>query len=223
MEPIIKTLFTSDDETELIRLGDAISLVCFRVGDIANEKIALLGRRSCSGNVSEAVRKSLLQISYIDVYKYIASLVGRSERSVRKYAAVSKFYPPEIRTQFGPLKFAHFEAAMQYGSAWRTVLETALQQMDYFGGKPPTVEWIEHNFKDPEPEAVAFQSEVIDARPRINEELPDRSGDDPVVFVLNTVRKLIRGVLEKAQVSRPVLNKLNMILDIIEDAVKEVA
>lgn len=143
-----------DDLAEKYRsLGNAHSQIAWMVGDLVQsecEGLDILKRKGANGELvgwSPARVTQLFQTGYMDVYKSVAALTGKTERRIRQYRETSIFYPLEIREAFSPLPHSHFEFAMRFGCQWRDVLELALRQTDLMGGRCPSVDWLEMNFR----------------------------------------------------------------------------
>ena len=120
-------------EERLIWIGQQTSDFQWEIGDLINRQIA-------------ENREAGHEIPEMAVYAYVAKLVGKSSSSVRRYAYVAEFYPPEARDKYEPLMFEHFKFAMRFDSRWRELLDAAVRHMDSTGGKPPSVDWLAVNF-----------------------------------------------------------------------------
>ncbi len=78
------------------------------------------------------------------IYSAIASFWGRSSRTVRDYARVAKFYPPEIRDYYSVLSFSHMRYACGLEN-WQGILDWAIRQTDEFG-RPATYDSLVAQF-----------------------------------------------------------------------------
>lgn len=128
----VSSLFTDDELIQLRASGLAVSNQYWAWGDFTARKADEI--RARFGEHTGLVTR---------LYHYVASLIGKSERSVRLYAEVSRFFDPEIREVYGPLTYDTFKLAKSYGQDWRLVLDTAMGFVDSRGGRLPTREWLE--------------------------------------------------------------------------------
>jgi len=95
-------------QDELIYLRDSITQCSWRIGDIANELASIF---------TDETKQH--------IYGAVADFVGKSSRTVRDYADISRFYPDDIRQQYAALSFAHFRFACHKDN-WREILDYAL-------------------------------------------------------------------------------------------------
>src|SRR3972149_5348211 len=101
--------------------------------------------RIVNATIADAL-ESGAEIQVMQVYSHTAKLTGKSARTVRHYAAVAEFYPPNIQEEYDVLRFAHFAFAQRFPDRWRELLDAAVRHMDSTGGKPPSVDWLAVNF-----------------------------------------------------------------------------
>jgi len=131
-------------QADLLHLRDLHTAIQFRVGDI-----------TCRIIEHNAMHQVL--IPKMSVYKAVGSMFGKSSRSIRVYAQVAEFFPPEIREAYTVLAFEHFRVACSMGDKWRQVLDWSLDQIETTG-KPATVDALLNEFyyapaeNDPEAE-----------------------------------------------------------------------
>ena len=114
-------ILEQDDINELLSMRDDSTFAQFRVGDLANKYT----HRAKSFGVTKAF-----------MYSAIGSYYGKQARTVRSYAAVSSFYPQQVRERYPILSFDHFKVAMR-SDDWEKVLEWAISSMD---ARPQTVD-----------------------------------------------------------------------------------
>jgi len=119
-------------QADLLHLRDLHTAIQFRVGDI-----------TCRIIEHNAMHQVL--IPKMSIYKAVGSFFGKSSRSIRVYAQVAEFFPPEIREAYTVLAFEHFRVACSMGEKWRQVLDWSLDQIDTTG-KPATVDAILNEF-----------------------------------------------------------------------------
>jgi hypothetical protein len=103
-------------QTRLIQIREDSLRNYFEIGDIANELIQLDAERGIPVLVS-------------DVMYAVGVFAGKSARTVRYYADVSRFFVKEIREAYLELPFNFFVVAQSYGERWREVLDYALDHM----------------------------------------------------------------------------------------------
>jgi len=101
-------------QSRLIALGENLSIASFAVGDITNEIKAGWDKvRREDGD---------LAIADADIYSAVAAFCGKSSRTVREYASIAAFFPPEIREVYEILSIDHFRTAMTLGPRWESAL-----------------------------------------------------------------------------------------------------
>lgn len=119
---------------------DSISLTTrrnrWRIGDIAAQ-------------LCDQVRQHQLEASEMEVYQAISIELNHeiSARTVRWYASLSEFYSQETRDKYDILPYSHFELAMNHRLIWQDILDAAIKRMEYTGGRPPSVQWLEAFFR----------------------------------------------------------------------------
>ena len=112
--------------TELIQLREVEGVIAWRLGDITNE-----------------IRDNCPTIPIMQVYDAVGSLAGKSKRTVREYALLSRFYEPEVRQEFCILAIDHFRHAMLLDK-WSECLKWCMEKTDD-KGRPATVDaMLEH-------------------------------------------------------------------------------
>lgn len=94
----------------LIAWRDAFKMGYFGIGDIANQ---LLVRAAQQG----------FHVSQARVFSAVGRFCDKSGNTVRYYADIAGFYPPEVRTDYEMLPFSHFAVAKMAGEKWQDVLE----------------------------------------------------------------------------------------------------
>lgn len=125
---------------ELIVLGEQLSASVWRIGDLINQAYEIVLANDQSG------------ITKIQVCSWASRRVGKSIRSLKEYAYVAAFYPPEIRAEYDSLPFAHFKFAMGFQLAdngipgWKKILDRSIEYMGE-RGFPPSVDALERAFQ----------------------------------------------------------------------------
>jgi hypothetical protein len=102
-----------EEQQELISLRDDERENFFRVGDIANLRVA---RSVALG----------LPVTAERVYAAVGRFRGRSSRTIRYYAECALFYRQEDREEYGILPFSFFVYAKTKGDQWKSVLDYAM-------------------------------------------------------------------------------------------------
>lgn len=115
-------LIEQDDQAILMTLRDSLTDAQFRVGDMCLKYLS---------------RKNLLGVSKAFIYSAIGNFYGKKSRTVREYAMVCDFFPPEERADYPLLAFDHFRMAMKVPN-WKEVLEYAMTSQ--VSGRPATVD-----------------------------------------------------------------------------------
>lgn len=129
-----KDLVDQEDELLLMQVGLNLSAGQWIVGEIANRII---------GNYDMIVEQNLATVNFgtMQIYSYIASLCGKGVSSIRRYAAVAKFYSQEDRDLYC-LSFSHFSAAMAYPTRWKELLAACVEEQNRRSGRMPPSDWI---------------------------------------------------------------------------------
>lgn len=162
-------ILSDDLQNELLNLQSQTDYCAWRIGDIANEVITTGQKKT-------------------QVYKAIAVYSGRASRTVREYAMVSAFYPPETRERYSILAFDHFRIAQRFED-WEAVLTWAVEQGDEIG-RPATVDAVIRQF--------AVQAEADD------------------MAELHSILLRLYSVVERSKLSADVLGKVRELIDCLE-------
>lgn len=141
----IASLITDQERLTLLELGERISNAQFEIGDLVNA----INARAGEGNKMQ-------------VYGYVAGLVGKSIRSVMYYAETAGFFPPALRTAYRPLKFEHFKVACAYPELATRMLDEAMNYMDAHNMHLPPVQWM----------VDYFQGSIFDVQAELNAQTP---------------------------------------------------
>jgi hypothetical protein len=138
-------IITSDLMDELIAIRDSFDTSYWRLGDITNIII------------NQAVARGADNIKMV-LYHRIGQIVGKSPKMIRYYAAVSGFYPQQIREKYQLLPFSHFAYAMRFRSGDDTsfgessktseILEYAQSNAEDYHGLPPSVSLLRREFEE---------------------------------------------------------------------------
>jgi hypothetical protein len=133
---LIRSVMTEDQEQELISIGQDVSGLQWRAGDLVNE-------------IYTQVVAHKLELTIMDVCHMISeSVYGEyAPNTLRIYAAVAKFYPVHVRAQIPEIiPFSIFRYATQFKDEYRKVFEFA----DRFlaaKGRPPTARELRAYFE----------------------------------------------------------------------------
>jgi hypothetical protein len=152
----VAQLLNDDDRLAFMALGEVISTAQFEIGDRVNTIIA---------------RAEGTTIGKMQVYGYVAGLVGKSLRSVIYYADTAAFFPPMQRKAYQPLKFEHFKVAASYPEIAYRMLDSALEYMDSHNMHLPPVQWM----------VDYHQPTIFDRQAELNAQTPPN--DTPADFV----------------------------------------
>jgi hypothetical protein len=146
----IGRIMPEERQSTLIELGKASDLSAWGIG-----RETVLQCRELDA-LKEKARANTLQwdlgeievlasTTKLDVYKYVATLTGKSARSVALYAAVWEFFSDKDTSNFEALPFSHFVMAWHHPLTWESILKLSVRRMDENGGKPPSIEWLAAN------------------------------------------------------------------------------
>lgn len=190
----MSTIFDLETENELIQLGETGSRCQWRVGEIVCQYLEY-----CHDD-------------RMRVYHDAAKLYGKSERSIRRYAAVVLFYCDHHSPQFEILPFEYHATAMQYPDRWYALLEACLCEMDRTGGGLPGVDWLR---------ALAGPS-IVTSYEAENGILP---GADPqtTVHQLNKYYQAFMSAVNALSLDRDIVARLVAALDQLQAAIDEIA
>ncbi len=145
-------------QNELIAIRDNIVKESWRVGDIVL-----------------SIRYDRPELESGIVHQAVGVFVGKAARTVREYAAISTFFPMEIREKYDVLAFDHFRSAMKFGDRWKDALEYAVNTVDTLN-RPATVDMMEQVFAGGET--------------RENYEQAENQGDDDPAKILKIAMRL---------------------------------
>jgi len=131
----IKQAFTEEEVNILIQMGCDLRTSCWEIGRFVNAKMKQIHNQ---GKV----------VCEMSLYEYVSELIGEiSARTVRQYANIAEFYPPEIEEIYEALAFQHFIVARQISHSFkisaRDVLDLAIEMMHKRNGRRPTAELLE--------------------------------------------------------------------------------
>lgn len=151
-------------QAELLRIRDSLTQDLWKIGDI-----------------TLAIQVSRPEVSPAVVNSAVGMFVGKAQRTIREYVAMSKFYPQEIREQFDVLTHEHFRVAMRFGDRWLDALAYAEKQVEELN-RPATVDDMESVFSGKESRKNFDEMERLDE----GEEM------GALMQVLNRLREMVR-------------------------------
>jgi hypothetical protein len=163
------------------------------------------------------------EIGVMEVYEYVAQLTGCSGRSIRRYAATSKFFADgEARKRYDTLHFEYFARAAAYRLEAYEFLELALRMADRLGGRLPGVDRVEREFDRkslvggepdyPEQEGEYWENEAG----LVEEDAPPPSfgdNDDDDEGLDEAEREIRDGVTEAGAIYRAIARAAGVLLD----------
>jgi hypothetical protein len=194
-----------DRQAELLRLRDALDLVHWRVGDLANQ--------------SYEDRKD--QYSFAYTCNAVGFFVGKSGATIQRWARAAAFYSKEWRDKYsGLLSFEHYAYAMQCKD-WQDKLERAA-----YGGvneQPMSVSQMAAETFSPD------QEETPDNFPWPVEVTMEYDSEIPSVKItgipengIQAILTLIRKLAEKLGLTDERLDKVNQALQLLREAMEGV-
>jgi hypothetical protein len=194
-----------DHQEELTRLRDALDLMQWRVGDIANQ------------NYQD--RKEIYSFSY--TCSAVGFFVGKSGSTIQRWARAAAFYTKEWRDKYtGLLSFEHYAFAMQFQD-WQGWLDRAA-----YGGvneEPMSVSQMvadslrpgedttPDNFTQPADVVISYESETPSIQIIGNSE-------NSIQSIIGMISRLA----EKLCLSSDRLNKVNQALQLLREALEGV-
>jgi len=120
----------------------------WRIGQITNQII----------QVFEAELILYSDWSRVDIYEAVAICLEHeySAKTIRDFANLESIFTPAEQQKFSDLPFSHFRFAATLGPRRLDVLELSSHQMGEMG-RPPSVDWLYHQFFAETPEAPEVQ------------------------------------------------------------------
>lgn len=134
---------------ELLQIGEQIGYDRWRIGDITNHLISEVKKQKLRDEFGDPVS---LQAVYVAV-----SIMAKREvapRTIEYYSMLADFFPKEVRDQYEPLPFSHFNFARQHGDDWKKVLEAAAEHVELYG-TIPSEGYLESMFDEPPTEPAS--------------------------------------------------------------------
>lgn len=201
-------------EDRLIELGERISRSEWEIGVITN-------------TLANHFEQSDLQVDRMRVYAWVAARVGRSARTVRWYAQVTKDAPflPDL---YPLLRFAHFAAARRISQDnYLEILDIVQAEAVYRGSVSPPVDWMDLRFgQAPTAEQINAELDVSCARDALLEDRPgELSPDHPMSGRLSQALNFIdnlAGMAASLPVPAPVRRKLLAALETLQETIREI-
>lgn len=131
-------ILRTDMQDRLIAIRDSMTQAYWQIADICQQA---QDWNKAEGRVVEMQ----------ELYSAVGSFVGKPARTCREYHSIGRFFPPEIREQFGVLAFDHFRHAARLGSNMAILaLQWCVDQTNYLN-RPATVDAMMARFALPEP------------------------------------------------------------------------
>lgn len=116
----------SDIRDELIVIRDSHTAIKWRTGDLV-----WMALSECAADGKVVTRETMCAA--------FGSFIGKSARTIREYATVSRFYDAKVRIKYEVLAYDYFRVAMRLGHKWKDALDWAVMQVDKFN-RPATVD-----------------------------------------------------------------------------------
>jgi hypothetical protein len=110
------------------------------------------------GDIVLTIKAARVEYGNGVIYAAVGAFVGKSQRTIREYAAISAFYSPETREKYDVLAYDHFRTAMKYGSLWEGALQYAINTVNTLN-RPATVDMMETMFEGGETRENYTQTE----------------------------------------------------------------
>ena len=128
-QPNYNQIIPQEIQEILIAIRDQDTAHCWTVGDICWQ-------------IKKYADEQKNMIPTMEIYSAVGCFVGKSSRTVREYAMLSKFYVLEMREVYAVLSFAHFKKARSAGPRWQMALEWCVE-IGELAGRPATVDALE--------------------------------------------------------------------------------
>lgn len=152
----------------LSELGRGIDQRAWKLGDDALAIYATLQKVKAQiiaqpgKHYSIKVENRILIQTFGDVLVFVADASGLSTATVRRYANLARFYPPEMRESFSILPMSHFEWGMGFPEYVDEILELDVRLADGNDGKPLPLRILQALFRsiDRIPETLDQLSQV---------------------------------------------------------------
>ena len=137
----LRTLLPDSLFDQLITIRDSISRDQWSIGEIDSNLCAMLDDQGWRDERGELY-------THEHIHRLVGEFVGLRSSRVRHCAACYRYYSDDQRAEYSVLPFSHFEYAMQFPELTIDILECSIRRMDEIG-RPPSVEWLEDEFRDP--------------------------------------------------------------------------
>ena len=211
----------------LIRMRDSISRDRWGLGETDSLLCAMLDDQGWRDERGELY-------THEHIHRLLGELVGLRSSRVRHCAACYRYYTDDQRAEYSVLPFSHFEYAAQFPELTIDILECSIRRMDEIG-RPPSVEWLEEEFRDP---IRAFQAHgMAETTPVIYTwEGPLTDKEDPLDFVdepepVDVDQPYYIGLLERGiNTLRGIVERMSLpgetkyrIAELLESVIREIA
>ena len=153
-----------------------------------------------------------LEVTKEDVYKAVASFVGKQSRTVREYHMVAMKFNVSVRDTYPLLAFNHFRVALRFGDACYEALSWAEDQVLQLG-RPATVDAMEAKFAnraEPMQEQSDAGEEDIQALPDVPDAVQHMQDRERVMLVsfIKSISTIVNRNWKRLGLSQPTLSAL---------------
>ena len=224
----LRTLLPDSLFDQLITIRDSISRDQWAVGEIDSLLCAILDDQGWRDERGELY-------THEHIHRLVGEFVQLRSSRVRHCAACYRFYSDDQRSGYSVLPFSHFEYAMQFPDLTVDILECSIRRMDEIG-RPPSVEWLEEEFRDP---IRAFQAHGMAETTPVEYEMEEPAiaqEDDPLEFVdemepVNAEQPYYFGLLERGiNTLQVIVERMSLpretkrrVVELLNSVIKEIA
>lgn len=94
------------------------------------------------------IENNILAQTEMDCRQFVADHAGRSTESIKRYAQLAEFYPPNLRRGYQILPLNHFRWIMGFPEHVEQLLNVDMKLVDTNGGKPVPLRILQALFRD---------------------------------------------------------------------------
>lgn len=215
------------------QVGETYSRTCWNIANIVGDARTILAemksaivRGDLDKSMTNKQANAILAYGTMDLYNQLAMRLGINIRTLRDYYSVGTFYSEAQIDKYDALPFSHFRFAKQCGSDLADrILFLSLRAMDYNGGRPPSVNWLEVNLwrvandkviLDDLETVLNFMDSASDVLPSDVNVNDDEKLPSIIYLFVTSARELVKGLNSRLSDMRLDGDRSNRIFEIIE-------
>lgn len=236
MQPLIRWVMPASLLDRMYATEQSYTAACWNKGDEAVEAIQHVealqaGYKNGDGEAlalismmstlfSPKLAEEFLTLGRMAIYGWFSKETGNSKwkaRTIRRFAYNARFYDAKTREHFEILPFAHFDFARGYGEDATEILAISVALMDSFGGRPPSIEHLEHHLAEGAYSVESLEEDGVVVDSELRSQLAQqaklvRRFERIYKFVGNQVARLFADNIGKREQAKIYLQKLFALL-----------